>query len=76
MFSVVKVRKEQKRGDYKDPGWFAHPPGTIAAEWTGAMAEPARDDKAAGAGAMKPKGRPKTDVEVTVRKPVGGHDSH
>ena len=42
----------------------------------GALAEPARDDKAAGAGAMKPMGRPKTDVEVTVRKPAGGHDSH
>ena len=76
MFSVVKVRKEQKRGDYKDPGWYAHPPGTIASEWSGALAEPARDDKASGVGAMKPMGRPKTDVEVTVRKPAGGHDSH
>ena len=25
MFSMVKVRKDQKPGDYKDPGWFTHP---------------------------------------------------
>jgi uncharacterized cupredoxin-like copper-binding protein len=30
MFSVLKVRKDQKRGDYKDPGWYKHPPGTVA----------------------------------------------
>jgi len=76
MFSVVKVRKGQARGDYKDPGWYAHPPGTVATEWTGALAEPARDAQATGVGAMAPTGRPKTDVEVTVRKPAGGHDGH
>ena len=26
MFSVVKVRREQRPGDYTDPGWFKHPP--------------------------------------------------
>jgi hypothetical protein len=76
MFSVVKVRKNQKRGDYKDPGWFAHPGGTRAYEWTGAVAEPPRDDKAVGVGAMKPMARPKADVEVIVRKPANGHDGH
>ena len=25
MFSVLKVRRDQKPGDYKDPGWFKHP---------------------------------------------------
>jgi len=76
MFSVVKVRKDQKRGDYSDPGWFAHPAGTVAYEWTGALAEAPRETKAEGVGSMKPMGRPKTDVEVTVRKPAGGHDGH
>ena len=28
MFSVVKVRDDVKPGDYKDPGWYKHPPGT------------------------------------------------
>jgi len=36
MFSVLKVRREQKRGDYSDPGWFQHPPGTVAREVGGA----------------------------------------
>jgi hypothetical protein len=36
MFSVVKVREGLASGDYKDPGWFKHPPGTVAYEWKGA----------------------------------------
>ncbi len=32
MFSVVKVREGLAAGDYKDPGWYAHPPGTVAYE--------------------------------------------
>jgi hypothetical protein len=30
MFSVVKVREGLARGDYKDPGWYQHPAGTVA----------------------------------------------
>lgn len=30
MFTVVKVRKDQPRDDYSDPGWFTHPQGSIA----------------------------------------------
>jgi FtsP/CotA-like multicopper oxidase with cupredoxin domain len=29
MFTVFKVRAEQPRGDYSDPGWYSPPPGTI-----------------------------------------------
>jgi FtsP/CotA-like multicopper oxidase with cupredoxin domain len=36
MFTVVKVREGLARNDYKDPGWYKHPPGTVAYEWTGA----------------------------------------
>lgn len=28
MFTTFKVRTEQKSGDYSDPGWYNHPPGT------------------------------------------------
>ena len=42
MFTAVKVRRGLARDDYKDPGWYAQPPGTQAREWTGALAEPAR----------------------------------
>jgi len=36
MFSVVKVREGLAPGDYRDPGWYRHPPGSVAREWTGA----------------------------------------
>ena len=77
MFSVIKVRRDQKRGDYKDPGWFKHPPGTNAFEWTGAMPEPARFLSEGGQSmpsSPMPKGLP--EVEVQIRKPVGhaGHE--
>ncbi len=36
MFTLVKVRQGLARDDYKDPGWYRHPAGTQAYEWTGA----------------------------------------
>jgi FtsP/CotA-like multicopper oxidase with cupredoxin domain len=35
MFTTVKVRKGLARNDYKDPGWYKHPTGTVAYEWKG-----------------------------------------
>jgi manganese oxidase len=32
MFTTVKVRKNQPRNDYTDPGWYKHPKGTVAYE--------------------------------------------
>ena len=76
MFSMLKVRRDQQPGDYRDPGWFKQPSGTQAYEWTGALAEPARF-AAEGQGTMKPVARPAQDIEVTVRKPNGGgHADH
>lgn len=37
MFTVVKVREGLAKGDYSDPGEYAHPPGTVAYEWTGEL---------------------------------------
>lgn len=68
MFTTVKVRKDQKPGDYRDPGWYKHPAGSVAYEWTGALPEPVR-----GQGAGKPAA--KGSVEMTVRKPAG-HSGH
>jgi manganese oxidase len=43
MFSVVKVREGLAKNDYKDPGWFKHPEGTVAFEYKGQkLAEAAR----------------------------------
>jgi manganese oxidase len=32
MFTMVKVRKDLAPDDYRDPGWYKHPPGTVAAD--------------------------------------------
>ena len=70
MFTTVKVRKDQKPGDYRDPGWYRHPQGTLAYEWTGALPEPVR-----GQGAGKPAVPAAGTVEMTARKPMG-HGEH
>ena len=64
MFTTVKIRKDQKPGDYKDPGWYKHPAGTVAYEWKGDM-PPA--PKAPAVNSSTPA------VELKVRKPPGGH---
>lgn len=74
MFTMVKVRRDQKPGDYRNPGWFKHPPGTVAYEWTGALPEPARSGSG-GAASMPRASKPKQDVEVKARKPAG-HSGH
>lgn len=35
MFTVVKVRDGLARGDYRDPGWYKHPAGTVAYKLNG-----------------------------------------
>jgi hypothetical protein len=42
MFTMIKVREGLARGDFKDPGWYRHPAGTVAKEWTGALPEAVR----------------------------------
>jgi hypothetical protein len=75
MFSVVKVRKDQKPGDYSNPGWYKHPEGTVAYEWTGPpLAMPARSSNA-GPSAMPRQSS--QEIAVKVQKPgkkAGGHD--
>jgi hypothetical protein len=73
MFSVVKVRKEQKAGDYSNPGWYRHPPGTLAFEYTGPTAEPARFKSESGQ--SMPLEKSGTEMEFKVRKPTG-HAGH
>lgn len=69
MFSVLKVRKNQAHGDYKDPGWFKHPPGTRAYEWTGVLGAAPRSH-AAGHGSMPMSRSMPEGVEVQVRRPM------
>jgi FtsP/CotA-like multicopper oxidase with cupredoxin domain len=69
MFSVVKVRDDVKAGDYKDPGWYRHPQGTVAYEYKGEVQQPRR------APAAKPAAG-SDDKTLDVRKPAGGHGGH
>ena len=35
MFTVIKIRDDIKAHDYRDPGWYKHPEGTVAKKWEG-----------------------------------------
>jgi hypothetical protein len=48
MFTVMKVREGLARNDYRDPGWYKHPTGTVAYEWTGDAPPAAHRQPAAG----------------------------
>lgn len=67
MFSVVKVRDDVAPGDYRDPGPYKHPPGTVAYEVKGAPDDaPRRSDQS------QPSGSP----SLTVVKPrMNNHNS-
>ncbi len=64
MFTVLKVRDNIARGDYSDPGWFQHPPGTVAYEWTGSAPKAERAPDA-----------PNARASLSARKPTG-HSHH
>src|SRR5258708_36871459 len=51
MFTVVKIREGLARDDYRDPGPYQHPPGTVAYEVDAPATEPARQE---GPAAAKP----------------------
>jgi FtsP/CotA-like multicopper oxidase with cupredoxin domain len=73
MFTVLKVRPDQKAGDYKDPGWFKHPADTLAYEWQGDAPEAPRSSNPGGQ--SMPAMNKSMNMEMTVRKPVG-HGGH
>jgi len=68
MFSVVKVRRDQAPGDYTDPGWYAHPPGSVAVEYKGDDASPLHSADSVS--------KQTAAVEVQVRKPAGNQSGH
>lgn len=74
MFSVLKVRADQPPGDYKDPGWFKHPAGTVASQYSGSLNEPIRSRSNGGQSMPRAQASPK-ETEVQVRKPMN-HQNH
>jgi len=68
MFSVMKVREGLARGDYKDPGWYQHPPGTVANEVKGPVPDAPRRQ-----GSSNPA---RQEIEVRVVRPgTSGHST-
>jgi FtsP/CotA-like multicopper oxidase with cupredoxin domain len=67
MFSTLKVREGLARNDYKDPGSYRHPKGTVAREYDGT-------DKAPEIKRPQVKDEAPA-LEVQVRKP-GGYSEH
>ncbi|QNP48464.1 multicopper oxidase family protein [Diaphorobacter aerolatus] len=69
MFTTLKVRAQLAANDYRDPGWFKHPEGTVAREWQG-MPHDASAPRQTAPG--------KASAAPSVRKPGGGsaHDAH
>ena len=68
MFTAVKVRDDIRPGDYRDPGWYRHPPGTVAYEYAGPLTQPARP-------AGTPTAPARDGRTMNVRKP-SGHAGH
>jgi len=65
MFSVLKVREGLAKNDFKDPGSYQFPDGTVAYEFVGDVPEPTR----------KKVKNDKNALEVQVKKPTrhAGH---
>jgi len=66
MFTMIKVREGLARGDFRDPGWYRYPVGTVAREWTGAPPETVRAPATPAA----------PDEPVATVKRGGGHRGH
>ena len=76
MFSVVKVREGLDRNDYKDPGWYKNPEGTVAFKWTGDPSKLSNPVRApAEPAATTGSGGPASEIEVKAVKP-NGHSGH
>ena len=65
MFTTVKVRDGLARSDYKDPGYYKHPQGTVAREVMNDLPPVERSEIVVPDGGM----------EMSVRKPTG-HAGH
>ena len=67
MFTTLKVRQGLAAQDWRDPGWYQHPAGTVAHEWASAPLD-------ATAPRQTPPGR--APGAPSVRKPGASHEHH
>ena len=78
MFTTVKVREGLAKGDFKDPGDYRFPLGTVAYEWKGESLNPQRAPTSRMTETNPKTGRAvgkRDEVILNVRKPQG-HGSH
>jgi len=65
MFTMVKVREGLAPDARAVAGWYEHPEGTVAREWTGDAV-----------GAVRQGGPAADNDTLQVRKPGGAHEHH
>lgn len=65
MFTTVKVREGLARNDYKDPGNFRHPPGTVAHEV-----------EVDGSDIKRMTAPHSSNAKFKAVKPINGHEGH
>jgi hypothetical protein len=66
MFTVIKVREGLAANDYRDPGWYEHPEGTVAHEV---------EVSAAGEPPRQKGGSSSAESDMPPAMPMG-HDHH
>lgn len=65
MFTTLKVRKDLAKNDFKDPGDYQHPKGSVAKEFTDNLPPAKRLEMP----------MPESEIEINVRKPMD-HMNH
>ncbi len=73
MFTTLKVRAGLAANDWRDPGNFNHPPGTVAHAWQG---EPAATPRHATPRPARTDTPGTVPGAASVRKPAGGGHPH
>lgn len=76
MFSVVKVREGLSANDYKDPGWYKNPPGTVAYEYKGDKAPKVKSSKGPDSGLKGHTWRVKDPRKVSANQKKKRHKHH
>ena len=73
MFTVMKVREDLKPDDYRDPGWYKHPKGTVAHDVDMAAAgAPQQQPNAGGSPGMEKM----PGMKMQMQPGGGGHPNH
>jgi manganese oxidase len=71
MFTVMKVREDLAPGDYRDPGWYKHPQGTVAREVDVATA--GTPQRQPGAGQAPSMGQRMPGMKMPMQPDANGH---